>query len=336
MRRAIAAIAALLVAGCGQLPAFGPSTPASGGAVATAVRARGAQVPDRRKSWMARGAVSQSLLYVTNLGDWDAYVYGLPSLKLVGKITGLAAPQGDCSDKKGHVWIANSGSLQITEYAHAGTKPIATLSDPLGYPIGCAIDPVTGDLAVTTAGNASGRAEVLVYKHAAGTPRVFSNRAIEAYYFAGYDSGGNLYVSGMAKKAYLLGTLAKGRTSLSLIDVTGATIYFAGTIAFVGGKLILGDQRCDDKATSCLYQAAVHGATASITHKTILGKACDVAQAWVDETQVAGGDYESCGVRGGSADIWPFPAGGDPTARAIGLTQPVGATVSVPTGHGNE
>jgi hypothetical protein len=122
--------------------------------------------------------------------------------------------------------------------------------------------------------------------------------------------------------------LAHGSSSMALVAVRGGTIYFPGTVAWNGTKLVLGDQRCGGEKSSCLYEAAVSGKTATISGKTVLGKACDVAQAWVGATQVAGGNYAYCTHGPGSADVWPYPAGGSPTSKATGLQMPVGATLS--------
>ena len=66
------------------------------------------------------------------------------------------SPYGECVDKAGDVFVAdfggNTGTPAILEYAHGGTKPIATLSDPGYYPESCSIDPTTGNLAVTNDG----------------------------------------------------------------------------------------------------------------------------------------------------------------------------------------
>jgi len=281
-------------------------------------------------SWMTSQArSSKSLLYISDLGNFDVRVYAYPSLKPVGKLTGFDQPQGECADTSGNVWIANTEAMQMREYAHGGTTPIAKLGDALGYPVGCAIDPHSGDLAVTNIQNFSGAAAVLVYKHARGTPAVYGNKTLYSYYFAGYDPSGNLYVSGAdSQHVFAVGVLPQGAHSIALVAVSGGTIYFPGTVAWSGSKLVLGDQRCKNSATSCLYSLAVSGKTARIVGTTPLGGACDVAQAWVGPSRVAGGDYANCSHQGSSADLWPYPAGGKPSARATGLQQPVGAVVS--------
>lgn len=282
-------------------------------------------------SWMMPQArSSKSLLYISDLGNFDVRVYAYPSLKPVGKLTGFDQPQGECADTSGNVWIANTEGMQMREYAHGGTTSIAKLDDALGYPAGCAIDPRSGDLAVTNIQNFSGAAAVLVYKHARGTPAVYGNKTLYAYYFAGYDPSGNLYVSGTdSQHIFALGVLPHGARAIALVTLSGGTVYFPGTVAWSGSKLVLGDQRCKNSATSCLYSLAVTGKTARVVGRTRLGGACDVAQAWVGTSRVAGGDYASCSRQGSSADLWPYPAGGKPTARATGLRQPVGAVVSV-------
>ncbi|HET6275037.1 MAG TPA: hypothetical protein VFE16_03765 [Candidatus Cybelea sp.] len=285
--------------------------------------------PDTGASFIEPGAASGSLLYVSDLGNFDVRVFTYPALKPAGKLTGFVQPQGECVDRAGNIWIANSEGTDLREYAHGGTKEIARVSDALGYPAGCAVDPKSGNLAVTNIENFSGNANVLVYKRARGTPAVYGNTNLVSFYFAAYDSQGNLYVSARSSQsAFSLGVLARGAHSIALVTLSGGTIYFPGTVAWSGTQLVLGDQRCKNTASSCLYRLTVSGKTARIAGATPLGGACDVAQAWISAARVAGGDYANCSHKGSSADLWPYPAGGRPTARVTGFTQPVGAVVS--------
>lgn len=293
--------------------------------------ATSASAPDRSPSWMSAGAKSaQRLLYISDLGRFDVYVYSFPSLTQVGKLTGFNGPQGECSDAAGDVWIANAGTYQMLEFAHGGTKTIASLSDPVGVPVGCAIDPANGNLAVTNLYGFSGAGSVLVYKNASGTPRVYADPNMYYYYFDGYNRAGDLYVSGAtASNAYLLAVLPKGSNSMSPVAIKGGTIYFPGTVAWNSATLVLGDQQCMKSASSCFYELRVSGRTASIERTTRLNGSCDVVEAWVDPTQIAGGDDgEYCGNGRSSVDVWPYPAGGSPSATATGPRAPVGATLS--------
>jgi hypothetical protein len=272
---------------------------------------------------------SKALLYISDAGTFEVHAYAFPSLKLMGTLTGFSRPQGECSDKDGDVWITNTNGQNVLEYAHGGTSAIADLADPAGYPVGCAVDPSTGDLAVTNLYDISGSGEVLVYKNARGTPRPYSNHALHYCYFDAYDDKGTLYVSGSSVSgAYLLTVHTPGGRSLSRITLTGGAIYFPGGVAWDGSSLVLGDQKCRNHDASCLYRATVSGATAHITGMTALTNACDVAQAAIAGKLVAGGDYEYCGARHSSVDLWRYPAGGAPLKRITKVETPVGATIS--------
>lgn len=148
----------------------------------------------RGGSWMLPEARREQLLYVSDPLDHEVYVYSLPAGKIVGALTGLVNPGGECSDKAGHVWIAlNVGGLgpgTMVEYAHGGTKQIAT-SDDNDPPWHCSVDPVTGDLAVAPDYHGSG---VAIYAKARGSPKYHSAKAAGPWDCV-YDSSGNLFVA---------------------------------------------------------------------------------------------------------------------------------------------
>ncbi len=83
-------------------------------------------------------AKSGKLLYISDAGTNDEVVYRYPSGVEPGVLTGFDGPQGECVDKAGNVWIANTLKSNLLEYAHGGTTPIAALRDPGQYPAGCA------------------------------------------------------------------------------------------------------------------------------------------------------------------------------------------------------
>src|SRR4029077_5972075 len=99
------------------------------------------------KSWMRPDAGGQKLLYVADSGSGTVKVYAYPSLVYDGELTGFIQPLFDCADKAGNVWIVDYAAGQMTEYAHGGTSPIATLTG-LTNPYECSVDRPTGDLAV--------------------------------------------------------------------------------------------------------------------------------------------------------------------------------------------
>src|SRR5581483_4000271 len=117
------------------------------------------------KSWMMPNASSQDLLYVT---DFDhVTIYSYPRGKLKGTLTGFGSTVGACADKLGNVFLTNQIPNVVYEYAHGGTKRIATLKTDV-TPVGCAIDSSTGDLAVT--GFSKGAD---IFKKATGKPTFY-------------------------------------------------------------------------------------------------------------------------------------------------------------------
>jgi hypothetical protein len=170
--------AAAVLTGCGNGSGAQFGAPLSrSGAVATG-RAFTMGRPDRGRSWMAPDTKKRDLLYVSDsfpYGSNDVYVYSYPKGKLKGTLTGFNEPSGQCVDKAGDVFIANFGASQILEYAHGGTSPIKTLSDPDYYPLGCSVDPTTGNLAVTNRLSTSFTAgDVAIYADASGTPTSYT------------------------------------------------------------------------------------------------------------------------------------------------------------------
>jgi len=287
--------------------------------------------PDRGASWLSpKAANSGPLLYITDFYNFDVYVYSVPSLKRVGKLTGFFEPEGECSDAQGNVWIAVTGDDLMEEFKPGDKTPIATLDDPLGYPVSCAVDTATGNLAVANIFGYSGAGGILVYTHARGTPAFYANPNQFYYYFDGYDAHGNLYASGMtSKNAYALSVLRLGKKTMASLSVRDGKLYFPGTVLWNGSTLVLGDQQCGGGTSSCLYEASVSATTVSVTKKIPLAGSCDVAQVALQSKELFGGDYEYCTrVKSSRINRWAFPAGGKPLQSITGIYDPVGAAIT--------
>ncbi len=157
-------VVASLLAGCG-----GP--PAQNGLPSTMERsAPNSVAPDgwgggHKGSWMAPQAKHDNLVYVSDTAANAVSVYAWKTHKLVGMLGGINQPFGLCSDQSGNVWIISWGKNQISEYAHAGTKPLKTLAvqDPDANLYDCSVDPTTGDLAVTNWGYVWYKGDILIY-----------------------------------------------------------------------------------------------------------------------------------------------------------------------------
>ena len=170
----ICVVAALLV-GCGGTP-FEP---------------RGAG-----QSWMLPQTKDATLIYVSSRKKASVYVVGYPKGNRVGTIIGFYSPAGLCADASGDVWVTDSdpytGNGYLSEYAHGGKHPIATLQDPNNSPQACAVDPMTGNLAV-----ANTQDSIAIYPAAQGTPTYYSTAGlVEKPDMITYDGAGNAYFAG--------------------------------------------------------------------------------------------------------------------------------------------
>ena len=309
--------------------AFNPNqlaqTSSVGPAIPTLAVKPVAQRPDHRNSWVSPDAgKAHQLLFVTDADVGDVYIYKFPSLKPEGTRTGFNDPLGMCSDAKGDVWLANALGYQMIELSHSG-KRLNTLTDTTGYPVACAVDLRTGNLAVVNVGLSSGPGGILVYADAKGTPMAYTDPSMPRPYFVAYDRSGNFYVDGDDVSGnFILAECAVGCASngMSTISISGGTIYAPGFVQWYvpGGYLAVGDQYClhDGERQSCMYSVSISGSSGTITNTTYLNNssgtpACDVVQAVIfPNNKITGSDYEYCNRAATTTYVWPFSVGGNP------------------------
>ena len=293
-------------------------------------------------------AAPPRLLYVSDPVDNVVAVFSLPDLLLRGTLTGFSKPHGSCSGESGNIWVANTGSRQILEYAHGGTSPIATALDPYGDPFGCAVNGHRHKVGVTnirdvpspTPGPASGPGEYL-FLHSGTWSTSYDLALLNSDISVGIDPVGNAYIDGLTNsKHFVLAELPSGSTVIHQITISGGTIHYPGMVQWYedGHYLAVGDRRCDTPRTTCVYHVSISGSTGTIIGKTKFkaynGHAiCDMAQGAIGasgENFLAGGDDESaCGYATSSVDRWAFPAGGSPTnSNHATLRHPFGTAIS--------
>jgi hypothetical protein len=199
----------LLLAGCGgsQPPIGAPGAmpqtsvagfPLHGGAVQAFTSA--ARSSEREQTWMFTEASAKPLIYISTSQSPLVYVYTF-KLHLVGELN-VGSPQGECTDKVGNVWITDTFSSQLVEFAHGGSKAIRTISDSGQQPVGCSVNQSTGDLAVANICSAAtcGNGDVAIFAKPRGRPRAFFDPSIDHYFACAYDDHGNLLVDGRNDK----------------------------------------------------------------------------------------------------------------------------------------
>lgn len=202
-------------------------------------------------SWMLPEASSDQLLYYSD-GAESVFVLSYPQGKLVGRIGGFYGARGVCSDAAGNVFVTTSGTQTVVEFAHGGTQPIATLGDFGYYPLGCAVDPLTGNLAVANVVAFDQSAgTVAIYNGAKGKPTDYMAQGFGRYEWCTYDASGNLFVDGDAGLTELPYG-AQTFTNISL-SVSGQGLQWDGKyLAMV------------DPSSKVIYRVAVSGSSGSI------------------------------------------------------------------------
>jgi hypothetical protein len=283
---------------------------------------------DRALSWMAPDAKKHALLYISDQGTNDVYIYSYPGGALKGTLTGFDQPYGMCTDKAGDVFIANTQKQDVLEYRHGGENPIATLSDSGYYPVGCSVDPTTGNLAVTNFQALESKpGNVAIYAGAQGTPTSYSDSNMPLYEFCGYDDKGNLFIDGYnATGGFAFAELPTGSSNFTNISLN-TTVYQPGAVQWDGKYVAVGDQYYGNGPASAIYRVSISGSSGTVVGTTLLKQGTDgvqVVQFWKRGKKVIGSN-----VLAGSANVWKYPSGGNAKTLVTGLKIPYGATVSV-------
>lgn len=145
---------------------------------------------------MTPTGAKQPLIYISTAGSPMVYVYTYQG-HLFGQLN-VGEPQGECVDKEGSVWITDTSSSRLVKYFHGATEPIATLQDSGEQPVGCAVNPTSGDLAVANicTNPQCTNGDIVIYKHAKGNPISYTGPTIDNYYECAYGLNGSLLVDG--------------------------------------------------------------------------------------------------------------------------------------------
>jgi hypothetical protein len=289
-RFSLGIIAALALAGCGSQIA-----PTGGDITGAASASHG-------KSWMLPEAKSEDLMYVAGLSG-ASYVLSYPQGKLVGTIDVSAA--GACSDSSGNVFLPVQDT--VLKYPHGAIVPNATLNLPYsGY--SCAVDPVTGNLAVTLSENRS----VAIFADATGTATTYPVDLTD--FFCGYDDQGNLFVDGWTQSTLLgLTELPEGASQFSDVGITPYIAYAPGQVQWDGHHMTVQVAAKQHKPEDfAIYRLAISDYEATIVGTTrIKGIKHMMGVSWLyGDTVII--PYGIQGVRFPNVGFWKYPRGGRP------------------------
>ena len=219
--------------------------------------------------------------------------------KLVDSISVSGEVGGDCSDSTGNVFVTNK--TQVFEYAHGGTSPIATLTVPGDDAAACSIDPGTGNLAVVFSGSG---ANVAIFPDATGTPTTYESHIVS--YYCGYDSAGNLFVSGLNGHLAGLSELPVGESTFSVLSINGSFDGF-GQVQWDGKYVTVEGRNTGAIEVSRLQ---ISGSTATVVGETrFKGKLRNAFQSWIYGNRILI-PYSSGGQKVNKISAWAYPKGG--------------------------
>lgn len=270
---------------------------------------------------MDAGLEHQDLLYVDDEQNDRLDVFTYPQGKAVGEIDyGRLGSDGLCSDKRGNVYVTGYEQTDILKFAHGGSKPAGTL-EMAGdeFPMGCAVDPKTGNLAATT-----DNGDVGIFKHAKNAPVYYYYDGVDNTWYCSYDGSGNLFVGGNDEYGdFTLTELPYGASSMKQISVPAEISPRLG-ILWDGQDLAIESEQYFHSAT--ILRVSVSGSQATIVGKTKLnGPPNSIGtEFWIADGDVVEPNDSNTGV-----GFWKYPAGGKTTSSLQSLGGNIfGLTVS--------
>ncbi len=251
------------------------------------------------RSWMLPQASGDTLLYTT--GPSDVYAIAFPSGKLVGTITSVSYPQGVCSDAAGNIFVTSYRTQDVVEFAHGGTTPIAKLADFGYFPLGCAVDPTTGNLAVANMQAMDGSGgNVAIYTGAIGKPTYYTALGMSGYSWCTYDDRGDLFVSGGGVSG--LAELPAGSQTMDAIALSVA----GNGLQWDGRYLAMLDRQ-----SKVIYRISVSGSSGSVVGTAHLkGLIASVGWDFVLDGDKAVVPYAPKGYDLRKFGFWKYPRGG--------------------------
>jgi hypothetical protein len=275
-----------------------------------------------KKSWINRKAIKGDLLYLSDEGTNDVYIYTWPHPALVGTLTGFSYPQGECVDSAGGIWVTELGTSRIVRYAHGSIKRSETLEDRGYYPMGCSVNPKSRDVAVTNLETVQGdQGNFVIFKARQAVPVTYTYPYTD-YYYCTYDSAGNLFADGEyeGQGGFELTELPFNSARVIGITPNQSFDYPPGNVQWTNTTLSVGDT-----SKSVVYRFTVSGNSATQIGETILQGGEDPLQYWIEnktKTIVV--------PNAGNASVmfWRFPRGGSPFKTITNVTSPSGAVVS--------
>ena len=243
-------------------------------------------------------------------------VRGVVRQKIIGTLAHFNQPLGECVDAKSDVWIVDSNGL--TEYAHGGTKSIGSISMYPRYygdhPYSCAIDPTSGEIAISIINRYQGNdAGLVLICDSEGDCASYVTHARAYIYFVSYNKNGDLYADGIKIDKNILWMAMRPHGGVfQKFTIKGATMIRPEDLVNAEGVFSVGAP--GSSGNSIIYQV---GADGTVIGTTQLSQANGCNQfAIVREYEVRACDLPN--FDGANVTKYDYPAGGDPVVTIKG------------------
>ena len=210
-------------------------------------------------------------------GNTDIFWYTMPSHGSVGweyypcfdkrgtLSISFSNPTTLCIDNAGAVYVVNAGAYDVIKWDPSTSSEFVYNPENGNYPLGCAVNPSNGDLAVTlhsVPSNPSQHSGIAVYQP--GNPNAVQSRVVPGLAtiaFDGYDKHGNLFFDGTDGSGNVV-LYRYVRYNFKQITISGATLQNAGPVQYADGSLTVMDGQA-----FTVYRMQENGA---VTGSTIL------------------------------------------------------------------
>ncbi len=307
-------VAAALLSSCG-----GPQTPI--GATGAPVQRPASDAPSKQLVYVASEQGCNHIAACQGVVSVLTYPQGKDVGQWIGGDSTIT--EGVCADKGGNVFVLLLGysDAEILVFAHGSSSPMTTLSIRNGgVPDSCSSDPTTGNLAVLVRFQ-TGQGVLLVYSHASGTPKQYTDSHLRLVDVA-YDDKGNIFADSTTD----LAELPRGKNSFKVIKLNRHG-HHLGTVQWDGTYMTNQYTTYKAKVPFKIYRYAINGNRGKEVGITSLWPprlppsyfCCH--GAWIQGDIVLGTylDGVACDyVCSGGVEIWHYPAGARPF-RSIGV-----------------
>lgn len=271
-----------------------------------------------------------STIAISDFGNNDVNVYDDSGNLMATLTSGLSNPQGMASDRKGNLYIANTGAGNISVWAAGFNGPPTTWDDSGQFPADVDVRNNGGFGAATNIfAQNGGPGSVTLYRNGNNIANVADPSVLEAF-FCAFDKTGNLYFDGFdANGAIAVWEIAHANTGGRTVQelTYNATILFPGGVQVTNdGHIAIQDQSGFQILT---FNPPVNGSLGTPTATTPLTGAGDPVTFAFKKFNHHLYTADAALL---DSNEYPYPAGGSPenTISISGASLPIGTAV-IPT-----